>query len=154
TGVLPFQGGTPTEIMMQHINTSPPAPMLVNPAIPPALTGVILRALAKDPAARFPTASAMVAALAEAFNMPIPKALNVSSNPSEAMDSPTHLSPLSHRLFAGGAPSSGVWSAALPTKPPPSPSIPTPQVATAANNGQGSPGVFTGNMPAPALSGG
>src|SRR5207248_9395937 len=97
TGVLPFQGRTPSEIMMQHINVAPPAPMLINPAIPPALTGVILRALAKDPAARFPTASAMVAALAEAFNMPIPKTLNVPSGPS-----------LSH-LFPGGPPSSGVF---------------------------------------------
>src|SRR5947209_6613046 len=52
TGALPFQGGTPTEIMMQHVNVAPPAPMLINPAIPPVLSAVILRALAKDPAAR------------------------------------------------------------------------------------------------------
>src|SRR5436305_2393889 len=152
TGVLPFQGGTPTEIMMQHINTAPTAPMLINPAIPPALTGVILRALAKDPAARFPTASAMVAALAEAFNMPIPKALNVLSNSSEMLDSPTHLSPLSPRLSSGSISSSGSLPGASPPKPLSSPSMPLPQVAAAVKNGQGFSEVFMGNTPHVPLS--
>jgi serine/threonine protein kinase len=147
TGVLPFQGGTPTEIMMQHINTAPPAPMLINPAIPPALTGVILRALAKDPAARFPTATALVVALAEAFNMPIPRALNVSTrSSSEETYSPTHLSPLSPRLFSGGTPSSQLLPVAPAPKPSPSQSMPLPQVAAIADNGQ-RPAAFTGNMP-------
>ncbi|HZU00969.1 MAG TPA: serine/threonine-protein kinase [Ktedonobacteraceae bacterium] len=147
TGVLPFQGSTPTEIMMQHINTAPTAPMLINPAIPPGLTGAILRALAKDPAARFPTASAMVAALAEAFNMPIPKSLNVLNNSSEMQDSPTHLSPLSPRLPSGSISSSGALPGASPPKPLSSPSMPLPQVAAAVKNGQGFSEVFTGNTP-------
>ena len=91
TGVQPFSGSSPHEIMMQHVSMTPPAPSLLNPAISPALTAVILRALAKDPMARFSSASAMVAALAEAFNLPVPEALNVPSYPPEAMYSPTYI---------------------------------------------------------------
>jgi serine/threonine protein kinase len=147
TGVLPFQGRTPTEIMMQHINTAPTPPLLINPAIPPALTAVILRALAKDAAARFPTASTMVAALAEAFNMPVPKALNIPSNSSEVMYSPTHVSPLSPHLLPREAISSGALPPA-PASNPPSP--PAPQLAAPADSGQhvsrGAPGE-TPNVP-------
>ncbi len=72
TGVQPFRGETITAIAMQHITTTPTAPDLVNPDIPPALSKVILRCLAKDPAARFSSASALTAAVAEALNVPIP----------------------------------------------------------------------------------
>lgn len=92
TGVPPFSSGSPAVIMMQHVNIAPPAPSLINPSIPPALSGVILRALAKDPQARFATALAMVAALAEAFNMPVPETLRVSNFPPEDMYSPISIS--------------------------------------------------------------
>lgn len=70
TGILPFQGDTAAEVMMQHIHASPPAPMLINPHILPALTSVIMRSIAKEPTARFPTATAMVVAVAKAFQLP------------------------------------------------------------------------------------
>src|SRR2546426_1391866 len=93
TGVRPFQGDTPISIIMQHISTMPTSPDLINPRLPPALTAVILRVLAKDPAARFPSGSSMTAALAEAFNLPI------SGNPGQpvrlldAMSEPTYKTP-------------------------------------------------------------
>src|SRR5712691_5672970 len=59
TGRLPFQGENPAAIVQQHINTMPPPPALVNPNIPPALSVVLLRSLAKEPAARFQSASAL-----------------------------------------------------------------------------------------------
>src|SRR5437588_4125158 len=79
TGKLPFRSDNPTEIMMQHINTMPPAPALINPNIPPALSAVILRSIAKDPSTRFPDATSMAVALAEAFGLPIPKNLDVAA---------------------------------------------------------------------------
>jgi serine/threonine protein kinase len=69
TGVTPFRGDTPIAVIAQQANAVPPSPSLINPQIPPALAAVILRSLAKDPGARFPSASAMVTALAEALNM-------------------------------------------------------------------------------------
>src|SRR5205085_7679232 len=83
TGVLPFQGENAAAILMQHVNAMPTSPVLINPSIPPALTLVILRSIAKDPEARFPSAVAMTIALAEALNMPIPEALGQRSGQNQ-----------------------------------------------------------------------
>src|SRR5581483_8843356 len=64
TGTPPFPGNDPATIMMQHLNTVPASPVLINPAVPPALVTIIMRSIAKDPALRFPGVSAMIAALA------------------------------------------------------------------------------------------
>src|SRR3989442_7400942 len=75
TGVLPFHGENAAAILMQHVNATATSPVLINPSIPPALTLVILRSIAKDPEACCPSAVAMTIALAEALNMPIPEVL-------------------------------------------------------------------------------
>jgi serine/threonine protein kinase len=80
TGVRPFQADIPSVIMMQHVNATPPSPELINPNIPPALTKVILCSLAKDPNMRFPDATTMTLAMADALNMAPPS--NVSSTPT------------------------------------------------------------------------
>ncbi len=69
TGVRPFQGDTPIAIMMQHLTAMPTSPALINPNIPPALTEVILRCLAKEPAARYTRALEMTSAMADALNL-------------------------------------------------------------------------------------
>jgi len=66
TGVLPFHGQSNIAIMMHHINTLPTPPILINPNIPPDLSEVILRAMAKDPNTRFTTASLLAIAIADA----------------------------------------------------------------------------------------
>lgn len=63
TGVLPFNGTTPVEVAMKQVTQPPRPPREINPAIPPALQDIILKALAKDPAVRFQTADAMINAL-------------------------------------------------------------------------------------------
>ena len=80
TGVLPFRGNRPIAIMMQHINTPPTAPALLNPTIPSALTSVILCSLSKDPHARFTSASSMAIALAQGLNMQVPEGLSQSAS--------------------------------------------------------------------------
>src|SRR6266566_4415915 len=70
TGVTPFRGDTPMAVIMQQANAVPPSPSLINPQIPAALAAVVLRSIAKDPNARFPSAMAMATALSEALNMP------------------------------------------------------------------------------------
>src|SRR3989442_13431292 len=59
TGMTPFQGDNPIAIMVQHIQEMPIPPILLNANIPPALSAVVLQSIAKDPADRFSTASAM-----------------------------------------------------------------------------------------------
>lgn len=52
TGKLPFTGNTPMEVMEKHVHSAPPVPHEVNPAIPKALSELILKLLAKDPGER------------------------------------------------------------------------------------------------------
>ncbi len=80
TGVTPFRGDTTLAILLQHMHDLPPSPDLINPKISPSLVSVIMRALAKDPLDRFPSASAMTAAIARALDVPIPDSLKLSSS--------------------------------------------------------------------------
>ncbi|MEU8816441.1 protein kinase [Actinoplanes sp. NPDC048796] len=58
SGHRPFDGATPLEIAMKHVRDNPrPLPG----DIPPAVRSIVDRAMAKDPAARWPSASAMAA---------------------------------------------------------------------------------------------
>ncbi len=92
TGVTPFQGENIPAILMQQVHAMPNPPALINPNIPPALAMVIMRAMAKDPAMRFSSASFMTAALADAFSIPIPPDMSRPSYPVDAMSGPTYLS--------------------------------------------------------------
>lgn len=67
TGRRPFEGDTPTAIVLKHLYDAPPAPSMLRPGLPPALDAVVLRALAKEPAARFPQAGALAQALVVAW---------------------------------------------------------------------------------------
>ena len=53
-GILPFNADTPFGMMFQHVDANPPPPCALNPALPVACERVVLRALAKQPAARYP----------------------------------------------------------------------------------------------------
>lgn len=65
TGERPIRGETEFTIMEGHLHHVPPPASSVNPDVPPALSNLIAKALAKDPAERFPTADAFLAALRE-----------------------------------------------------------------------------------------
>ena len=91
TGTLPFQGDNPGAVMMLHVNTAPIAPALINPQISPALAAVILRGLSKNPADRFPTASALCIAFSEAVNVPLPDSIKMAVHQTAEMDNPTYV---------------------------------------------------------------
>ncbi len=63
TGTLPFDGETAVTIALKQVSEAPMPPSAVNPAVPPALDAVVLRALAKDPQQRFASAGEFIAAL-------------------------------------------------------------------------------------------
>jgi serine/threonine-protein kinase len=65
-GRVPFTGESATMIMMQHVQDSPPSVLATRRDLPPAVDGVITRALAKVPADRFQTAGELFAALSTA----------------------------------------------------------------------------------------
>jgi len=72
TGKVPSDGET-SRVVHSQVNASPPPPRAFNPALPAAMEPVFLRALAKDPAQRYPTAGQMVAALHAALMTHLPE---------------------------------------------------------------------------------
>lgn len=70
TGRPPFLAESPYAVVLHHIHTPPPRPRSLRPDLPPAVEKVILRALAKDPADRYPSASAFATALRQSLMQP------------------------------------------------------------------------------------
>ncbi len=138
TGMLPFRGENPTAIMMQHIKNMPISPAFINPHISPALSTVILRSLAKDPAARFQSASSMAAALAQAFNIPIPESPGQVPYSNDVIHTPISLSPGQPHLMPSLAPS-------VTPFPPHAVATPTPPLATPSSSRPG-PGEASPNL--------
>ncbi|UQE76329.1 serine/threonine-protein kinase [Gordonia sp. PP30] len=111
-GSAPYGGVNAGAILVQHVTSPIPSAVQRNPGLPPAVDAVFFRALAKNPADRFPTSVAFVDALAGALGGAI-----------HAAPSPTVPS-------APGAPHSA--TAAVPTAVvppvvvPPAPAVPVP----------------------------
>jgi serine/threonine-protein kinase len=63
-GEQPFLGETMTAVSYKVVHVDPIPPSKLNPAIPPALEGVILKCLAKNPAARYQTGEELAQDLA------------------------------------------------------------------------------------------
>jgi serine/threonine protein kinase len=82
-GRRPFQGDSDYGILNQQCNDAPQPPVEVNPQLPPALSDLILCAMAKDPANRFQNAQAVSNALRHvaAAQDPIGKAQEVPFAP-------------------------------------------------------------------------
>ena len=63
TGRVPFDGDTAVTVALKHVTEAPPPPSAIEPRVPPALDGVVMWALEKDPARRPADADAFIAAL-------------------------------------------------------------------------------------------
>ncbi len=63
TGVVPFEGESAVAIAYKQVSAAPRPPSELNPAIPPSLDAVVMRALAKDPAQRYADADELIGAL-------------------------------------------------------------------------------------------
>jgi serine/threonine-protein kinase len=72
TGAVPFTGATPLNVLTAHLTLPPRPPREVAPerGISAALEAVVMHAIAKDPAERYPTATALEAAIAKAWASP------------------------------------------------------------------------------------
>ena len=125
TGVLPFQGDNPVDTINKRIHATPDSPVLKNPTMLPALTAAVLRNLAKNPAERFPSAAALVVALAKAVDMPVPENLRGAETLTDQMNMPTFLSPLPSSRPLGTTPSSPSWPGMGSSAPIPAVSMPS-----------------------------
>ena len=65
TGTLPFEADSPVSVAIKQISDTARPIRELNPAVPEALEEITNRAMAKDPATRYPTAGDMLADLEE-----------------------------------------------------------------------------------------
>lgn len=72
TGRLPFSHNDPTELARLHREVNPVPPRRLNADIPPALEQIILKVLAKEPAARYRTADQLGRVLTNFIQNPDP----------------------------------------------------------------------------------
>ena len=70
TGRVPFEGESAVAVALKQVSEAPRRPSAINPDIPPAVDAVVMRALAKDPDARFKDADAFLRALDAAERAP------------------------------------------------------------------------------------
>ena len=68
TGVPPFDADSPVTIALKQVSEEPIPPRARNPAVPPALDAVAMRALRKDPDERFQDADQFAGALEAAMS--------------------------------------------------------------------------------------
>ncbi len=110
TGRLPFRGETPLSVMMAHASEPVPDVRELRPELPIGVSAVVMRALAKNPAERYPTAGDLAADLERAVQgQPVTEA------------PPTHPArPIAPTLIP---------SEAAPTPPPAPPTAPVWQPA-------------------------
>lgn len=70
TGQPPFDGETPVAVALQHINAQPKPMSEFNPAIPPAIERVVMKAMEKRPEMRYQNALEMAQDLQRALQEP------------------------------------------------------------------------------------
>ena len=70
TGKVPFDSDTSVSVALKHMQEAPVAPMDVNENIPQAVNDIILKAMQKEPMARYQSATAMLNDLARALKEP------------------------------------------------------------------------------------
>jgi len=80
TGSLPFAGKNAYQVVDRHVRMPPPSPRGIEPSIPLAVEAVILRALAKDPIARFPDMDVFAEAIERISDPTTPSPANASTD--------------------------------------------------------------------------
>jgi len=86
TGALPFDAESSVTIALKQVSEEPVSPMLRNPAVPPPLAAVVMRAMRKDPADRYPDADAFIAALESAMSGGYVETVAVRDDPAAVLE--------------------------------------------------------------------
>jgi WD40 repeat protein len=81
TGQPPFAGATPLAKLMQHQLHDPPPPESLRPDIPPAVSALIRRLMAKRPVDRFATAAELAVAIARMQSGHSPETVSIRRSP-------------------------------------------------------------------------
>ncbi|WP_280232669.1 serine/threonine-protein kinase [Nocardia cyriacigeorgica] len=85
TGHGPFQATNPAAVIQGHLQSPPPALSSVRPGLPPALDGVLAKAMAKRPDDRFASCSDFAAAAGQALNAPSAPSVPIAGPTAQGM---------------------------------------------------------------------
>src|SRR6266702_4210838 len=141
TGALPFHGDTPSDILLQHIHGTPTSPALINPQIPPALSGMETvdarnspTYLSQQPQPSLPKAPAVPPSPVISSATPALAVTPTGSAPAAPLSQPplaiSASTPVPTTLAGTSAPPQAASQAAsqAPGQPVPSPTTPVPPV--------------------------
>jgi Protein kinase domain len=120
TGVIPFDGEGLMELLYAQVHREPPAPSWRNPELGPRVDAVVMQGLAKDPSARWTSATAFVDALEAATATHRPATASptaVLAAPSDASAQAVARTEVVERPAAPRAPAEDV-TLAYPSPPP------------------------------------
>ncbi|GAB4108740.1 MAG: hypothetical protein OHK0022_60700 [Roseiflexaceae bacterium] len=135
-GRLPFEADTAMGVVLKHLYDPPPAPTSVRPNLPPTLDAVVLRALEKEPTARFSSAGALAQALAAAW----PAAGAPAAVPAQDIHNQSTV------VWVRPASAQAAQTA---LHPPPAPSPANPTTSTTSRIGAPQPASSTSTPPSP-----
>lgn len=97
TGVVPFDDPSPTTVAVQHITLLPPPPREINAQLSEETERVLLKALSKEPQARYQSGKELMNALEKGLSAPAPSQDRNSASlplPVDLSDQPKRLSHL------------------------------------------------------------
>jgi tRNA A-37 threonylcarbamoyl transferase component Bud32 len=97
TGAPPFEGTDSQEIVGRHISEPVPSANLSRDGIPPWISGIVLRCMAKHPDDRFPTAGALLEAIRAARAGALPAAADPVTLLPRADETPTEAMPAARK---------------------------------------------------------
>ena len=120
TGVIPFDGEALMELLYAQVHREPMAPTAREPSLPPAVDAVVMRGLAKDPAARWSSSTAFVDALEAALKGVAPATAETRTMvmPSAAASTvPLTAAAVAERLAAYSSPATVAMPFPAPTAP-------------------------------------
>ena len=70
TGKVPFDADTPVSVALKHMQEEPKEPIELNPEIPTAVNQIVIKAMQKEPSARYQNATEMLHDLSKALKDP------------------------------------------------------------------------------------
>ena len=70
TGKVPFDADTPVSVALKHMQEEPKEPAEINPEIPSAVNQIVVKAMQKEPSARYQNATEMLHDLSTALKDP------------------------------------------------------------------------------------
>jgi serine/threonine protein kinase len=127
TGDVPFRGSM-WEVMRDHCETPPQPPSSIRPALDPRLDAICLKAMAKKPADRYPSAKAFADTLSDAIRASKQTELPGATAPTEALDLPEPEPSEADPSSATQRTISAVEPAAATVRPSPSGTTPRSQL--------------------------